>query len=175
MSNHADHKDRHGAQGLLGLVQVTSALPIMWPGPSKASEVGSPWSSFPQIWGASPCLKMDHAYLVSVLLEFLEDLPEPREAGLSHAKHGEPAPRLPEVGGPTAPQGPQQVHLLCNIPHQEVASLAVEEPEGDTEMTQGHLLQAGLCPSPRRRGSGRRGEDTSSSCLQAHRKDRRDT
>lgn len=100
---------------------------------------------------------MDHAYLVSVLLEFLEDLPETREAGLSHAKHGEPAPHLPEVGGPTAPQGAQQVHLLSNIPHQEVASLAVEEPEGDTEMTQGHLLQAGLCPRPQGVGIGEMG------------------
>lgn len=112
----------------------------MWPGPSKASEVASPGSPFPQIWDARSCLKMDHAYLVSILLEFLEDLPETREAGLSHAKHGKPAPHLPEVGGPTASQGAQLVHLLSNIPYQEVASLAVEEQEGHTEMTQEHLL-----------------------------------
>lgn len=97
---------------------------------------------------------------MSVLLEFLEDLPEPREAGLSHTKDGEPAPHLPEVGGPTAPQSAQQVHLLSNIPHQEVASLAVEEPEGDTEMTQGHLLRAGLCPRPQEVGIGEMGRDT---------------
>lgn len=88
-----------------------------------------------------------------VLLELLKGLPEPREAGLSHAKHGEPAPHLPEVGGPTAPQSTQQVRLLSNVPHQEVASLAVGEPQGATEMTQGHLLQAVLCPRPQETGT----------------------
>lgn len=78
-------------------------------------------------------------YPVSVLLEFLENLPESREAGLSHAKHGEPTLHLPKVGGPTAPQSAQHIHLLSNIPHQEVASLAGGEPQGVTQMAQGHL------------------------------------
>jgi len=65
----------------------------------------------------------DDALPVSIFLEFLEHLPETREAGLSHAKHGEATPHLPEVGGPTAPHSAQYIHLLSNIPHQEVASL----------------------------------------------------
>lgn len=70
---------------------------------------------------------------MSILLEFLEDLPKPREAGLSHAEHSEPALHLPEVGGPTALQGAQRVHLLSNIPHQEVAALAGESHRGHSD------------------------------------------
>lgn len=92
---------------------------------------------------------------MSIFLEFLEDLPESQEAGLSHAKHSEPAPYLPEVGGPTALHSTQHVHLLSNVPHQEVASLAGGEPQGVTQMTQGHL-SAGL-PGPGRQGAGRWG------------------
>lgn len=88
---------------------------------------------------------------MSILLEFLEDLLEPQEAGLPHAKYGKPAPHLPKVGGPTAPHGAQQVYLLSNIPHQEVATLAMGEPQGVIEMTQGNL-QAVLCPRPQRMG-----------------------
>ena len=74
--------------------------------------------------GARPCLGSSHTYPVSILLEFLEDPPESGEGGLPHAEHGEPTPHLPEVGGPTALHGAQNIHLLNNIPHQEVATLA---------------------------------------------------
>lgn len=110
---------------------------------------------------------------MSILLEFLEDPPESREAGLSHAKHGEPIPYLPEVGGPTALSSAQDIHLLSNIPHQEVASLAGEEPQGVTLMAQGHLLLVELCPRPQRTGSREKGQGTgSSSCLQVFRKNK---
>lgn len=63
------------------------------------------------------------AHLDRILLEFLQDPPEPQEAGLSHAKHREPTPNLSEVRSPTALQGTQQVHLLGDITHQKVATL----------------------------------------------------
>lgn len=63
------------------------------------------------------------AHLESVRLEFLQDPPEPQEAGLSHAKHREASPHLPEVGSPTALQGAQYVHLLGDVTHQEIATL----------------------------------------------------
>lgn len=80
------------------------------------------------------------AHLESVRLEFLQDPPEPQEAGLSHAKHREAAPHLPEVGSPTALQGAQYVHLLRDVTHQEIATLR-ERTTADQSGTQGFLLR----------------------------------
>lgn len=80
------------------------------------------------------------AHLEPILLEFLQDPPEPQEAGLSHAKHREAALHLPEVGSPTALQGAQYVHLFGDITHQEIATLT-ERTTSDQSGTQGFLLR----------------------------------
>lgn len=80
------------------------------------------------------------AHLESILLEFLQDPPEPQEAGLSHAKDREAAPHLPEVGSPTALQGAQYVHLFGDITHQEIATLT-ERATWDQSGTEGFLLK----------------------------------
>lgn len=132
--------------------------------------------SLPQTWGATPCLGSSHAHPVSILLEFLEDPPESGEGGLPHAEHRKPTPHLPEVGGPTALHGAQHIHLLSNISHQEVASLAGEETRdgGSLKMAQGHLLQP--CPRPQRIRNRETGQGTwSSSCLQTFGKDKQNT
>lgn len=80
------------------------------------------------------------AHLEPILLEFLQDPPEPQEAGLSHAKHWEATPHLPEVGSPTALQGAQYVHLLSDVTHQEIATLT-ERTTADQSGTRGFLLR----------------------------------
>ena len=132
--SHAEHNDHRlsGPSRAWPWSPFTTS-PIIRPGPSRASAVAPPGKPISPDLGTGSCLGNGHAYPVSILLEFLEDLPEPREAGLSHAEHSEPAPHLPEVGGPTALQGAQHVHLLGHIPHQEVAALAGESHRGHSD------------------------------------------
>jgi hypothetical protein len=105
------------------------------------------------------------AHLESVRLEFLQDPPEPQEAGLSHAKHREASPHLPEVGSPTALQGAQYVHLLGDVTHQEIATLGERATAGQS----GFLLRQNYTLGSREQGgrNGGRAGDTvpPSTCL----------
>lgn len=73
LPSHANHNDRHTFKAWQAWSRPPAALPSMWPGPCRASEVVPPRSPFSQIWGAGKW----PAYPVSILLEFLEDPPEP--------------------------------------------------------------------------------------------------
>lgn len=152
LPNHANHNAHHGIQGLAepGLrPQVLSPHHVARPLPgAPLPDLGG--ETLP---GSSP------AYPVSILLEFLEDPPESREAGLSHAKHREPTSNLPEVGGPTAPHSVQYIHLLRNVPHQKVASLAGEEPQGVTQMARDIFYKWSSVPGPRGWGAETWGRD----------------